>query len=204
MIEEWRNAVIDGKVHEWYSISNYGRCASHIKLNHKTSGRGGCIKTIDKNQFKILKPVRKYQNPKRKDIVQCATHSFAFPPDFFEDYDYAKLKGGADGNVVRNCKLHRLVMEAFKPIDIFPPNRLKECWNDTPEAAKKWIRETAYVNHIDHNPDNNHVDNLEWVTPRENSRAAIKLYGKMENKHTVLLESTSNINSNALSILLRD
>jgi hypothetical protein len=189
MKEEWKHLVIDCKVHDWYSVSNYGKCASHIKFNFNTPRQGGCEKIIDHLQFKILKPIRKYQNPKRKDIVQCVTHSFAFPSDFFKDYNYAKLKGGADGNIIRNCKLHRLVMESFKPIDIFPPNRLKDCWNDIPEAAKKWIRETVFVNHIDHNPDNNHVDNLEWVTPRENSRAAVKMYGQMCNKEDVLLNN---------------
>jgi hypothetical protein len=36
------------------------------------------------------------------------------------------------------------------------------------------------VNHIDNNPRNNHVSNLEWVTPQENTNHWVKFYG--ENK----------------------
>ena len=42
---------------------------------------------------------------------------------------------------------------------------------------QKLVKETVYINHIDHDPSNNRVDNLEYVTPRENSRAAVKHYG---------------------------
>ena len=28
-------------------------------------------------------------------------------------------------------------MEAFRPMDDYPPDRLKEDWNDIPESAKK-------------------------------------------------------------------
>ena len=33
------------------------------------------------------------------------------------------------------------------------------------------------INHIDHDTSNNHVDNLEYVTPRQNCHEAIKHYG---------------------------
>jgi hypothetical protein len=34
------------------------------------------------------------------------------------------------------------------------------------------------VNHIDHNPQNNWLENLEWVTHKENMRAAERFYNK--------------------------
>jgi len=48
----------------------------------------------------------------------------------------------------KDRRVHRLVMEAFKPI----------------ENSKE-----MYVNHIDLDKLNNCILNLEWVTPRENS-----------------------------------
>lgn len=48
-------------------------------------------------------------------------------------------------------QLHRVVMIAFKP----------------PEDKTLDIK-TLVVNHKDHNPDNNHVDNLEWLSQKQN------------------------------------
>lgn len=55
--------------------------------------------------------------------------------------------------VTKVFRIHRLVMEHFG------------------EAQPS---EEHQVNHIDGNKSNNHIDNLEWVTPKENTLHAIK------------------------------
>ena len=71
--------------------------------------------------------------------------------------------------------VHRLVCETFhkKPL----PDILNEQeWSAIkPEIAEKLINFVSHadrfqVNHIDHNIDNYHADNLEWVTVIENQQ----------------------------------
>jgi hypothetical protein len=64
-------------------------------------------------------------------------------------------------NKIRKCfKIHRLVSLAFLPN---PENK-------------------AEVNHIDSRKDNNHISNLEWVTPKENMAHA-KREGLMDKRN---------------------
>tara|TARA_R100000231_G_scaffold41017_2_gene35790 strand:- start:224 stop:976 length:753 start_codon:yes stop_codon:yes gene_type:complete len=180
MKEEWRTIVVDDKEHPWYSVSNYGNVRSHIQRKRKRKGqRGGFGASCNPNYHKDLTPIiDKYKSSIKKQKVSCQ-----FPENFFEDYQYTK-KRDTDSNVVKMCSVHELVMGAFRPMDEYPPDRLKDCWDDIPQDAKTWIKQTVVINHIDHDPSNNHVDNLEYVTQRENSRAAIKHYGgNMANKN---------------------
>jgi len=98
-------------------------------------------------------------------------------------------KGGNPNNYdnLYNCvtlngttvAIHRLVMETHKPIDENPPGDLSEYWNQVitedmvgqkriPDNYKEWIRRTAWVDHVNGDKDDNHVDSLRWVTPRQN------------------------------------
>lgn len=66
---------------------------------------------------------------------------------------YWRVQLYKSGKVSTIC-IHRLVAQAFIPN---PDNK-------------------PFVNHIDSNKTNNHVENLEWVTPKENTRHSM-MYG---------------------------
>lgn len=73
-------------------------------------------------------------------------------------------------NVTKNVKLHRLVAGAF-----IPTIAGKNC-----------------VNHIDGNPENNIVMNLEWCTPKENNIHAYKNGLKKNNMNIKLISKNGS------------
>jgi len=175
MKEEWRKVVVDGKENEWYSISNYGNLVSHLRKQiPKRDSLGRIVKNTGSYFYdpSYSCPINPQKRGNRS--TQYFVKKMTFPVDFFDDYSYSSNNSITCRKTV---SIHKLVMDAFKPIDLFPPDRLKECWSQIPDEAKKWINETIIINHIDHNPQNNCIDNLEWVTHRENTRAAVEYYG---------------------------
>ena len=66
-------------------------------------------------------------------------------------------------------------MDCFKPLDDYSHEIgiSKEDWDNTPESSKSFIKRQVYVNHKDHNRSNNHIDNLEWISARDNAIAKI-------------------------------
>lgn len=67
--------------------------------------------------------------------------------------DYFVVSMGADNGTRYRKKVHRLLLQTFKPVD---------------------NHDQMFVNHIDSNKQNNKLSNLEWVTPKENSEHAVK------------------------------
>lgn len=75
-------------------------------------------------------------------------------PRTFKDapHGYKAISHNRGGKEV-TLSQHRLLMTVFKPVEDM---------------------ENLYVNHIDHNPANNNLDNLEWVSPKQNSQHSYK------------------------------
>lgn len=82
-------------------------------------------------------------------------------------YQYVKLSNGKRGSY-KHMSIHRLVALAFIPN---PENK--------PE-----------VNHKDGNKRNNYVDNLEWVTPKENVEHAYR--NNLRNNDTLIANGMKN------------
>ena len=85
--------------------------------------------------------------PRRYKGKIISTHAY---PNGYKSFVYQK-----HGKVVKNLLIHRLVAFAFVP----------------------GYFEGAVVNHKDENKGNNRVDNLEWITDREN-----RIYGTAQER----------------------
>lgn len=142
-VEIWKPVVKNGKIIPGYEISNFGRC------KNKTG--------------KLMKPINEiYEEKGNRQSI-----SVVIPNDLFEDYNY--FPSGPNTCKMR-ISVHRMVMETFKPIEEYPPYPMtKEEWSTTPESAKRILRDSCVVDHIDDNPFNNHVDNLRWLSSKDNS-----------------------------------
>jgi hypothetical protein len=115
---------------------------------------------------KFLKLAADYS--KRSGRVEALRFTAEVDTETFDDYDYYAGNSRKDGCRI-TLRAHKAVMDTWKPIDENPPEQLKNTWNEVPEEWRQWVRDTAYIDHIDDDPTNNHIDNLRWVTPKENS-----------------------------------
>lgn len=200
-------------------------------------GRGagfkGWDRSYDPEYCRLIKPAPSYKNnhdPNKRDvygntlkvgdkIIMCTRVSIRLPWDFFKDinmygseyqYPIQGLESGMNGKCCqRTMSIHKLVANTHMSVDDFPPERIADVYADLPEEVKQWIRETVIINHIDHDPTNNDISNLEYVTPRENCHKAVEQYGGhfcpdqyLKHKKPVIVEEKKPIYQNALAELL--
>lgn len=169
MNEEIRPVIVDGFEIPGYFVSNTGKVWTAFKPRRIGNRlHGGYI-----SEHRVeMTPTPKYNTD---GSIACLYVKLSHQNGLFE-YDYASDKRSKTTSR-RKVFVHQLVMNAFSPIMENPPERLQPYWNDLPDDVKKWIAEAVYVNHKDHNPENNNLSNLEYCTPRENSRKATIHYG---------------------------
>lgn len=89
---------------------------------------------------------------------------------------YSVSNDGQIRNDNRNTILKQGTEQGYKTVGLHINKKLKKCrvhrlvalmWIDNPENK-------PYVNHIDGNRSNNNINNLEWVTPSENTQHAVQ------------------------------
>ncbi len=110
--------------------------------------------------------------PGKSGYLSC---SLSLPLDLFEDHNYYQANFKRKTFNIQQ-QVHRLIAETFIPIDENPPIPIED-WNNTPETAKQFIRDCAVVDHIIPDLTNNSVENLRWVTPKDNNphRKGVKM-----------------------------
>lgn len=168
MTEEiWKPVQRFGKIIPGYYVSNLGRIM----------GRRGKI-YIGRQSKKLAR---------KNDKTARLTFDFRVPHGFYPNYVYRNPVG--EKNVVITVAVHRLVMDAFKPLDEYPPIP-KEDWGKTPESAKNFIRDTVVIDHINDDPFDNRVENLRWVSSLQNSNYRKKYETINFEKHKINSEKT--------------
>ena len=142
---------------------------------------------------------RRYLTMQSDQRDKYAKLSLQLPIDLFPEDDFAYHRDNDKSNRV-SFDAHRIVKEAWHPIDLYPPTRLESDWNQVitpdmvgqpriPDNWKQWVRETAAIDHVDGNPKNNNLSNLEYVTPKENNT-----YRKEHESAKVFGEKSKNSN----------
>ena len=127
-------------------------------------------------------------------VVKTAVkYNLAIPANMYEDYNFSK-NGRLNKKKeiqweIMTVRVHRAMMETWKPLDDNPPEELKDEWDTLSDKVKSYIECGMVVDHWDDNPLNNHIDNLRWCTSLENSNHRKKQkYATMETEKKTPLE----------------
>ena len=159
-----------------YDISNHGRCISHWKMDRRKAGERCNGNYIDESYTRFIgTPESKNTSKKRGYIRTALRRPYGLEESHPLSY-YNKLSEGIPdrtGMVRVVMPMHKLVMWHYNYLDDNPEQIgiTTDEWESMPERAKEIIRQSLEINHIDHNPTNNKLSNLEYVTKVENSQA---------------------------------
>lgn len=150
-----------------FSVSNKGRGVTH---NIKAGGRS-CLGSRFKDGVMVESYNDRYDTNTRQIIKMCRSlHRHNGKPKGIAIM--VRLPDGSPFTIA----LHKVLMDLFKPIE----DNLPDIWDGIKFTKEQLgeLRDLYLINHIDHNPFNNNLDNLERVSLIRNFEAAREYYAK--------------------------
>ena len=192
--EVFQTLMVYNLPHKWMSVSNYGRLFSHRRKVGRGIGNGrGTRLEYDPNYWLESIWSEEYQTRTYTDGTQnkkltCLYKKITLPKGFFngtllDDYDY---HASSKDTFNKRITIHQAIMWTFRPWKNYPPKGIdpKVCQNLDP-TLEQYLVMSSVINHKHHRPDkDNYVciedqskDDLEYVTPSDNTKEAVKHYG---------------------------
>jgi len=149
---EMKPTICFGKVYDKWGVSKCGKLWS-IRFNRHIKGVACFIRRKDGSKN-----------------ITCIKTFMSVPKGFWEDGSGLPQSGNT---IRRNIKLHKIVMDTWKPLYDNPPEGIVwEEWEKVRDLPSVYnhISKTIVIDHIDDDPTNNHLDNLRRVTSWDNNK----------------------------------
>ena len=189
--KEWRPITRWGVTLPGYFVSKEGEVLSEARVTRRYYGGikkngesyGKSSKIIGWNDRKVPEKILSAGtklNKNNRSRVECKQIVLSLPWDTFKEtgnnYDYSIT---SNSNCLPHEKsplqfsitVHQAVKNAFHPFNDYTHEVgiSKEEWEKTPESVKLLVEECIYIDHIDDDPTNNNLDNLQYSTPKKNN-----------------------------------
>ena len=149
---EMKQPICYGKIYDKWLVSKCG------KVWGVTSNR-------------LLKGTIVYNYKKEGKRISAVKLTIHAPIGFWEDGSGNNSGGRARTTIERTIKYHKIILDTWAPLYDNPPEGIVwEEWEivrDLP-SVYNYISKSIWVDHIDDNPQNNHIDNLRRVTTWDN------------------------------------
>ena len=147
----------------------------HDDVGYYVSCDGRILSIKRKNGKPLIISPKRSQNLDKSDSINYMKPpavNLSVPIGYYEDYEYTLNTTGVSF-MKPNVRFHRVAIETWKPFEQWcheadPPIDL-EVWKNAHPQLKEFILESYYVDHIDADTSNSHVDNLRYCTPIRNS-----------------------------------